>query len=68
MNERLMTHLNRALLTAVVIDHLYTTVFWLVLRRPHKAWKYALIVGQLSVETAVILHLMGQMRRARAVA
>lgn len=63
MTARLARHATLAALTAVSIDAAYTAVFWLVLGRPHVAWKYFLIVGQLSAETALIIHLSQALRQ-----
>lgn len=63
MNRTLARHATKTALAAVTIDAAYTAVFWLVLGRPHKPWKYFLILGQLSTETAVIAYLIGQLRK-----
>lgn len=53
-----------AAITALATDAHYTWRHWLIDGRPHPAWKYALIVGQLSVETAIILHLWSTLKQA----
>lgn len=50
------------LLTAVSIDAAYTTVFWLVLGRPHPCGRYLAIVGLLSVEVVTILRLIEKLK------
>lgn len=54
---------------AVAFDELYTIVFWLILDRnarragPYAELKYFAIIGQLAVETAIVLYLWEQRRR-----
>lgn len=62
MSAAVKRHVTGAALAAVSIDATYTAVFWLVKGRPHPAWRYLAIVGQLSVEAALILHLINQWR------
>lgn len=54
---------------ATAFDELYTIVFWLILGRnarragPYAELKYFAILGQLAVETTIILYLWEQRRR-----
>lgn len=54
---------------ALAFDELYTIVFWLILDRdarragPHAELKYFGIIGQLAVETTIILYLYKEIRR-----
>ena len=64
MTPALARHATHTAIAAVAIDWTYTAIWWLALGRPHPAWRYFLIVGQLSVETALILHLWSTLKRA----
>jgi hypothetical protein len=54
---------------AVAFDELYTIVFWLILGRnarragPYAELKYFAIIGQLAIETTIILYLWEQRRK-----
>ena len=57
-------------ITALLADGLYTWRYWLVLGRnerrtkPYAELRYFAIIGQLSVETAIILHLWSTLKQA----
>ena len=65
-------HATWTALAAVSLDAAYTLVYWLILGRderrkgPHPELRYFLILGQLGVETAAIIHLVGQLRRVQS--
>lgn len=66
-----MRHLARALLAGVTFDAAYTVAYWLVGGRaerrqgPHPVRAYLLIIGLLSVETAVAARLIDYLRGKR---
>ena len=70
-NRALARHATRTAIAALAIDAAYTTVWWLILGRDERRngrypeLKYALIIGQLSVEAAAIAHLIGQLRKVQ---
>jgi hypothetical protein len=64
-------HAMSAGMYAVAFDELYTIVFWLILDRnarrkgPYAELKYFAIIGQLAIETTIILYLWEQRRKLR---
>lgn len=65
-------HATTTALVAVSLDAGYSIVFWLILGRaerrngPHPIRDYFLLIGQLSVEAAAIIHLWQALRKAEA--
>ena len=68
-NRLLARHAINFAITAIAIDHLYTTAYWLILGRnerrtkPYAELRYLGIILQLSAETAAIIHLLGMRKR-----
>jgi hypothetical protein len=71
-NRALARHGIKVAIAAITIDAAYTTCFWLILGRNERRTKryaelrYFAIIGQLSLETAVIIHLVGELRKVPA--
>lgn len=70
MTPALARHATHTAIAAVAIDWTYTVAFWLVLGRNERRTKryaelrYFAIIAQLSVETAIILHLWSTLKHA----
>lgn len=71
-NRALARHGIKVAIAALALDWLYTAAFWMVLGRDerrhgkHAELKYFAILGQLAVEIAAILHLVGELRKVPA--
>lgn len=69
MTPSVARHATITALTAVTLDWAYSITFWLVLGRderrkgPYAELKYFALIGQLSLETAAIAYLVGQLRK-----